>query len=976
MRHRSLRSFGQWARRAGICFLFGALLFGLACRGQPRIRVVIQQTSPLLEVAAREVASRLAQRGYRVEISTGTEASAGLTDAVIVNVGGAGSGLKPESFEIRPIQSDGFVLLRVTGADARSAYWGALEAADQIVAGGDPNAVQRASASAYLSIRASQATLPLAESLESDPAQLRERWKQYFDLLVRNRFNSVFFEARENLLRYTEFARGTAVVSTAPVADKRTIERLRELFRLARERGLSPYLTLDKSCFAEWFPKPAPTPESAEPVPAPPLDIRAALPSVLHTYPDLAGVALSADVEELAGPVDKRAAWLVVNVFLPLAEKNERRPVFLGTDGEWWPDKAALGSGSAPAPVYLLASIETLGNAPAAMDIPVLWQVVNETRELRPWQDPNAVRETLLRIGAKKSVGFVESDFEPVSERSGSDASAPVQPPNSDQNWFRMMLWGRLGYSPEVSGNYWEQQFGSHFASGAGAFVSAAAIHSNRILTLFGTSFSAPDSKAPAGVAGGGGVEESSNQEQAIFRRVSGSSHGDLITDAMAQQGLLIEEGQVAGSSLQTAEAIEREARQALTAAAAAASRGAWRGAANEEFYGRIQAIAGMGSIVAETVRASQLLARFVLGGGEDLRQQALRSLERAQKALGAEAARFPMAAGIRSDLASRAGSALEIGKQLKPWQWERTNWEVGAKETWQPASFSEVPLPQELRRVQTSRLVEFGAYGRQSWMAAINQHLRTAFLPVELMGNPVPGALLVGKASISARRNGRLVVRAISEETVSVWVDRHRATRLPPQQFPWIPSSEPASPLKAQLFWAPIETGNHEVLVAASVREKWPRIAASFLLPPDPADVVTIQPQEPSKLEGGLVLTPASESAPQPFIGLAERKPGEPFSGADTLSMALYRFRVRNAGLYRMRLWSLWKNAASAGLVLALDGSVLKRNFGRGDGNYQKWHWAPVEGIVDLGAGEHSLTISGWKPGAALGTAELHPAW
>src|ERR1035437_1545646 len=140
-------------RCAGLVGVFVSLLFIAGCSRPPRFRIVIQQTSPLLESVAREVAARLEQHGYRVEISAGVAASAGLTDAMILNVAAPGEAMKPESFEITPIKTQEYWLLRVTGAGPRAALWGALEVADQIASQGGPGAVRPVKAEPWLAIR-------------------------------------------------------------------------------------------------------------------------------------------------------------------------------------------------------------------------------------------------------------------------------------------------------------------------------------------------------------------------------------------------------------------------------------------------------------------------------------------------------------------------------------------------------------------------------------------------------------------------------------------------------------------------------------------------------------------------------------------------------------------------------------------------------------------------------------------------------
>src|SRR5579885_2132117 len=99
-----------------VTFLICVFLLS-ACSKQPTIRIVVQQSTPMLDFAARELAGRLEQNGYSTKIERGVEASATETDAIILNVDPASIGRKPESFEILPMRASGYLLVRITGAD-------------------------------------------------------------------------------------------------------------------------------------------------------------------------------------------------------------------------------------------------------------------------------------------------------------------------------------------------------------------------------------------------------------------------------------------------------------------------------------------------------------------------------------------------------------------------------------------------------------------------------------------------------------------------------------------------------------------------------------------------------------------------------------------------------------------------------------------------------------------------------------------
>ena len=174
-------------------------------------------------------------------------------------------------------------------------------------------------------------------------------------------------------------------------------------------------------------------------------------------------------------------------------------------------------------------------------------------------------------------------------------------------------------------------------------------------------------------------------------------------------------------------------------------------------------------------------------------------------------------------------------------------------------------------------------------------------------------------------------------------------------------------------------------MLVAVSAAERlsaisWPAISVSSLLAPETKDITTIAVRDAVELEGGVVLTPADEGSPQAYLGLAEPRPGQSGTLAlvqpSTQARALIRFRVREPGFYRVRFWVNSRAGRAAVVKVALDGSEVEGGTVRGDAAGQKWHWSPLDSVVDLGAGEHTLVLSAWTPGMMLGSIELAPAW
>jgi len=182
---------------------------------------------------------------------------------------------------------------------------------------------------------------------------------------------------------------------------------------------------------------------------------------------------------------------------------------------------------------------------------------------------------------------------------------------------------------------------------------------------------------------------------------------------------------------------------------------------------------------------------------------------------------------------------------------------------------------------------------------------------------------------------------------------------------------------LRAELLSAPLQTGSNELVVAAAAKDNWPLVSVGFIVAPEKKDIVIVSAPQQARLEGGLISSPASETSPQAYIGLSDEELGQPTEATQpSAPSAVVNLRVRRDGFYRLRAWCYWRTVPRPGLTLKLDGAVLKRGFGAGDTSLQKWHWVALESVVGLGRGEHTLSITDWRPGVLLGSVEMDPAW
>jgi hypothetical protein len=408
-----------------------------------------------------------------------------------------------------------------------------------------------------------------------------------------------------------------------------------------------------------------------------------------------------------------------------------------------------------------------------------------------------------------------------------------------------------------------------------------------------------------------------------------------------------------------------------LAEAATAERFGAWRGPANEEFHKRIRAVAESGLAWAEYRRAAPAVARFLLDGAESDRQQALQRLQTAQQLL---ASRINSGSADQRQLLDHLrrllAESVEMIPKLQPWPWEKTRWEVGTVEGWQPATPGDLPLPSEWTAAETTWLREFGPYGQQPWIASINQQLRSGFLVFPKESPLAPGTLLVGRTQVSIPGPGQLMIRVVSNGPGAVWVNRRRAVPVSPQQSFGSADLQPSSsPLHVQLFAQLVAPGNAEVVVSAPANPaNSPLVMLHSFFVPATRNTIRLNAPDAADLTGGVAFVPGTEALPQPRLTLRE-----PPDGASALtSRAAFRFSVAEPGFYRIRLWCRWETSQRARFDLSLDGSPWQQAVGQGDPVAQQWHWVAADTAADLGPGEHLLAITGWTPSAQLGIVEI----
>jgi hypothetical protein len=253
--------------------------------------------------------------------------------------------------------------------------------------------------------------------------------------------------------------------------------------------------------------------------------------------------------------------------------------------------------------------------------------------------------------------------------------------------------------------------------------------------------------------------------------------------------------------------------------------------------------------------------------------------------------------------------------------------------------------------------------------MSSLNQQLHSGFLMPAPGSNGGSDSVFVARTQLSIPSSGQLVLRLLSPQPATVWVNGSPAAPISPAQFSWPVGSPPPPHILVQMFSQTVPPANAEVVVSVPATEL-PAIALQSTFAAQARVPLAVNASGAS-LAGGVVFVPPAAASLQPYLAFVSPQEGAAETGASEAS-ADFSFVLRDPGFYRVRLWSFWETPPRAGLALTLDGSFLSRGVGRDDPATGRWHWVPVGTVAALGPGEHRLRITGWSPATRVGIVEI----
>ena len=447
--------------------------------------------------------------------------------------------LSPEAFSIEPRGKT----IAITGGDARGLIYGALELREQLRNGTPIEKVKALRQKPALPFRGIKFNTPWdtyrpSSALDQHYATARDLkfWEAWLDMMVENRFNAFTLWTMHP---FTYMVRPKNFPEASKWSDAEFAEwqhLYREIFRMAKERGLDTYVVFWSIFVSEEFSKAhGVAKENFYPhyyVKGDTSDItkrylRESVSQMLEEYPDLDGIGVSHG-EGMAGMTPLERQQFVDEVYIAGALAAKRsRPVKLI---HRVPFSSGLSSGpgvSADVEQITRTAMEKLGDQfsgpiwvemkfnwshghstpklvkvhggklgdtyfkPKPSNYKIVWQVRNEDFFALRWGVPDFIRQHIALNGGQGYVGgyFIGSEtYIPALDYFTTESALGANKPDwqwaFQRQWLFYKLWGRLLYDPKTPDAVFQAEFTRRYGARGANLLKAFALASNTQMRL------------------------------------------------------------------------------------------------------------------------------------------------------------------------------------------------------------------------------------------------------------------------------------------------------------------------------------------------------------------------------------------------------------------------------------------------------------------------------------------------------------
>ena len=587
--------------------------------------------------------------------------------------------LGPEAFTIEPAGK----IVAVTGGDARGLVYGALALREQLLNGTPLAKVTPVREKPALPFRGIKFNTPWdtyrpSSALDQHYATARDLafWEGWLDMMVENRFNA-FTLWTMHPFTYMVRPKNFPEASKWSDAEFAQWQHLyREIFRMAKERGLDTYVVFWSIFVSEEFSKAhGVAKQNFYPhyyVPGDTSDVtkrylRESVTQMLEEYPDLDGIGVSHG-EGMAGMTPLARQQFVDEVYIAGALNAKRtQPVKLihrvpfssglssgpgvSTDvervtrtameklgnrfaGPIWVEMKFNWSHGHSTPKLVKVHGGALGDTyfkPRPSNYQVVWQVRNEDFFALRWGVPDFIRQHVALNGTQDYVGgyFIGSETYIPALDYFTAVKDPVDWKYAFQRqWLFYKLWGRLLYDPQTKDSVFQAEFTRRYGKHGENLLKAYSLASNTQMrlaslydsrwdfTLYGEGMLALQGEETHYI----GVDALINQPTLDPAYVSVA---DFVSTTVAGGTF----GADRVTPLQLADALERDCREAerLVNGIPTADNASLRYEVAD-----VQAWAYLGVHLAEKLRGAVALATYRTTGNAELKQQAIDHLQQA----------------------------------------------------------------------------------------------------------------------------------------------------------------------------------------------------------------------------------------------------------------------------------------------------------------------------------------------------------
>jgi len=495
------------------------------------MRVVKQEGSPMIDFAFSELLNSLHETGYTTEVLPPRDVSE-LDQGVVIGVLNQvwlDDWLKREEIQIPELEAEGFTVrvktkqrgrtLVIVGFDEKGAMYGGLDLAEQVYLNEDIDTIQEKTEKPFLRIRAVMFHMPLPSPYLGQQWKTESNkwffdvgyWRAFLNMLARNRYNTLTLWCEHPfnyMVRVEKYPEATSLSENELEAN---IEFFKAVFAMAKERGIDTYIITWNIFVSEEFAKAHGIPPSGHDSFLVKDYMEECVKALLKTYPGLTGIGTCAGerMKSWRDPWGLRynAQW-IKDVYMNSIKESRRIVPFIFRAWNSDPKIAQeIIAADYPGQVYVSQKFngehmysspkqhhykqEWLTQKPRSYEL--IWTLYSNDLETFRWGDPEFVRDALLNCKVTGAVGFKqraigEAVFGIDLMHSEAQSAHISWRYLFEKNWFREMLWGRLGYNPDIPEGIWIKYFVKRYGPEAGEDVYRATMISSRILTTV-TSF-------------------------------------------------------------------------------------------------------------------------------------------------------------------------------------------------------------------------------------------------------------------------------------------------------------------------------------------------------------------------------------------------------------------------------------------------------------------------------------------------------